>query len=161
MSRAYEYRHVVGFEETNLVGNVYYVNYLKWQGRCREMFVREHAPDVADLLQRDIALATVRCSCDYIAELRAFDAVTIAMRLTSLGRTSLTMTFEYFKLAGERRDLVARGEQAVACMRRAGGAMLPEPLPATLMAALAAYQDDTIERGGSLAASQWSSLVDR
>ncbi|HVR11545.1 MAG TPA: acyl-CoA thioesterase, partial [Thermoanaerobaculia bacterium] len=42
--RYFEYRHLVGFEETNLVGNVYYVNHLRWQGRCREMFLLEHAP---------------------------------------------------------------------------------------------------------------------
>ena len=34
----YEYRHLVAFEESNLVGNVYYVNHLRWQGRCRELF---------------------------------------------------------------------------------------------------------------------------
>jgi len=44
--RSYEYRHVVSFEETNLVGNVYYVNHLRWQGRVREMFLRDHAPGV-------------------------------------------------------------------------------------------------------------------
>src|SRR5882672_2394132 len=44
MSRAYEYRHIVGFEETNLVGNVYYVKHVAWQGRVREMFLREHVP---------------------------------------------------------------------------------------------------------------------
>ena len=38
--RAFEYRHLVGFEETNLVGNVYYANHVRWQGRCREMFLR-------------------------------------------------------------------------------------------------------------------------
>ncbi len=42
--RAFEYHHVVGFEETNLVGNVYYANYIRWQGRCREFFLRERAP---------------------------------------------------------------------------------------------------------------------
>jgi hypothetical protein len=42
--RAYEYRHVVSFEETNLVGNVYYVNHIRWQGLCREMFLRDYAP---------------------------------------------------------------------------------------------------------------------
>ena len=46
MDKYYEYPHTVGFEETNLVGNVYYVNYLRWQGRCREMFLKQHAPDV-------------------------------------------------------------------------------------------------------------------
>ena len=64
MSRAYEYRHIVCFEETNLVGNVYYVNHLSWQGRVREMFLREHAPDILDELSRGLSLATVRVSCD-------------------------------------------------------------------------------------------------
>ena len=39
--RAYEYRHVVGFEETNLIGNVYYANHVRWQGRCRLGAMRE------------------------------------------------------------------------------------------------------------------------
>src|SRR5438309_2080475 len=82
--RAYEYRHVVGFEETNLVGNVYYVNQVRWQGRCREMFLQEHAPEVLEELRRGLALATVRCSCDYLAELSAFDQIVIRMRLADL-----------------------------------------------------------------------------
>jgi enediyne core biosynthesis thioesterase len=28
----YEYQHVVGLEETNLLGNVYYANHVRWQG---------------------------------------------------------------------------------------------------------------------------------
>ncbi len=51
----YEYRHLVGFEETNLVGNVYYVNYLRWQGRCREMFLRDRAPDVLADIRADLS----------------------------------------------------------------------------------------------------------
>ena len=61
--RPFEFRHTVGFEETNLVGNVYYTHYLDWQGRCREMFLRDHAPAVMDELSRGLSLATVRCSC--------------------------------------------------------------------------------------------------
>jgi hypothetical protein len=37
----YSYRHVVGFGDTNLAGNAYFVNHLEWQGRCREMFLRD------------------------------------------------------------------------------------------------------------------------
>ena len=142
MSRAYEYRHVVGFEETNLVGNVYYVNHLKWQGRCREMFIRDHAPDVVSLLERDLALATVRCACDYIEELRAFDTVTVTMRLSGLTRTRLTMTFEYLRETAGGRDLVARGEQVIACMQREGGRMVPAVVPPSLAAALEPYRED-------------------
>ncbi len=81
MQPVYEYRHVVGFSETNLVGNVYYTNHLSWQGRCREMFLRDHAPEVLEDLQNGLALVTVRVSCDYLSELVAFDQLVIRMRL--------------------------------------------------------------------------------
>ncbi len=58
--RAYEYRHIVGFEETNLVGNVYYVNHVRWQGRCREMFLRDHVPELLEELSDGLLLVTLK-----------------------------------------------------------------------------------------------------
>ena len=139
MPRAYEHHHVVGFEETNLVGNVYYVNHLRWQGRCREMFLREHAPEVLAELSRGLSLATVRCSCDYLAELAAFDAVVIRMRLGEMVQNRLTLLFEYWRQADGGEELVARGEQQIACMRRDGERTVPTPIPAALREALRGY----------------------
>jgi acyl-CoA thioesterase FadM len=79
--RFYEHRHVVSFDETNLVGNVYYANHIRWQGLCREMFIREHAPGILDELKQGLLLVTIRCSCEYYAELFAFDEIAIRMRL--------------------------------------------------------------------------------
>ena len=139
MSRAYEYRHVVCFEETNLVGNVYYVNHLSWQGRVREMFLRDHAPDIIGELSRGLALATLRCSCEYLAELSAFDEVLIRMRLGELSQNRITMLFEYWRVKDGREELVARGEQQVACMKRDGATVLPTPVPKSLREALQPY----------------------
>jgi enediyne biosynthesis thioesterase len=139
MVLAYEYQHIVGFEETNLVGNVYYVNHLRWQGRCREMFLRDHAPDVLDELQRGLALVTVRCSCEYTAELLAFDHVLVKMRLGSFTQNRITLLFEYWRQQETTVELIARGEQQVACMRREGERMVPTPIPPTLQAALKQY----------------------
>jgi enediyne biosynthesis thioesterase len=141
MMRAFEFRHVVGFEETNLVGNVYYVNHLRWQGRCREMFLREHAPDVLNDLQNGLALVTTRCSCDYLLELTAFDEVVIKMRLGALLQSRVLMVFEYFRRAGDNEQLIARGEQEIACMRREGGKLIPAPVPPALRDALRSYAD--------------------
>jgi len=140
--RAYEYRHLVAFEETNLVGNVYYVNHLRWQGRCREMFLRQHAPGVLEELQQGLALATTHCSCEYFSELRAFDEITVRMRLGSMAQNRIEMEFEYWRANGEGEELIARGRQGVACMRREGDRMIPEPIPAELRDALARYADD-------------------
>jgi len=135
--RYYEYRHVVSFQETNLVGNVYFTNHLSWQGRCREMFLHAHAPDVIDELSRGLSLATVRCSCEYFAELMAFDEVVVRMRLGELLQNRITLAFEYWR--GE--ELVARGEQQVACMKREGERLVPAPVPPSLREALAGYAD--------------------
>ena len=139
--RAYEFRHVVGFEETNLVGTIYYVNHLRWQGRCREMFLRDHAPDVLTQLAEGLALITTHCSCEYLGELFAFDEVLIRMRLGALTQIKMSLLFEYWRRAGESEVLVARGEQQIACMQRNGGRLLPTPIPESLRTALALYAD--------------------
>src|SRR5215475_5339926 len=100
MSGYYEYRHVVGFEETNLVGNVYYVNYLRWQGRCRELFLKERAAAVLADLQADLKLFTLKVDCEFYAELTAFDDVSIRMWLAELGQTQLQFGFDYVRLDG-------------------------------------------------------------
>lgn len=139
MMRSYEYRHVVSFEETNLVGNVYYANHLRWQGRCRELFLRDNAPEVLAELGNGLALVTMQCSCEYLAELSAFDEITIRMRLGAMTQNKMTLLFEYWRDTGERQELVARGEQRVACMRRRGEELVPTPIIEELRSALRLY----------------------
>jgi enediyne biosynthesis thioesterase len=136
---AYEYRHIVGFEETNLLGNVYYVNHLSWQGRCREMFLRECAPEFLDDLGKGLYLATTRCSCEYIAELAPFDEVVIRMQLGALMQNRITMIFDYVRIKEHKEELVARGEQQVAFMQRQGDRLVPTPIPGALREALRPY----------------------
>ncbi len=137
MQPYYEYRHMVGFAETNLVGNVYFTNYLSWQGRCREMFLQDHAPDVLEEIQHGLALVTVRVSCDFLDELVAFDEVAVRMRLTAHAQNRATMGFEYWRVTNGTETLVARGEQQVAAMRRQGEGMAPTPFPPGMQQALA------------------------
>lgn len=137
--QAYEYHHIVSFEETNLVGNVYYTNHLKWQGRCREMFLQAHAPTVLADLSQGLALATLHVSCDYFAELYAFDHIVIRMRLQELHQHRMTMAFEYWRLTDSGEELIARGEQQVACLRREADKTVPTPIPPALKDALQPY----------------------
>ncbi|HLY22014.1 MAG TPA: acyl-CoA thioesterase [bacterium] len=137
--RAYEYRHVIGFEETNVVGNVYYVNHLRWQGRCRELFLRDHAPSVLTELARGLRLVTVRCSCDYLAELSALDEVAVRMFLGSIMQSRITLSFEYWRRGRDGEQLVGRGEQQVACLRRDGDQWVAAMIPDDLRDALRPY----------------------
>ena len=135
----YEYRHLVTFQETNVVGNVYYTHYLAWQGRCRELFLNEYAPEILSDLDKGLSLATVRCSCEYFMELEAFDEVIVRMKLAEQVQNHITLAFEYGRARDGTEELVARGEQQVASMRREGARLVPAPLPAALREALVPY----------------------
>jgi enediyne biosynthesis thioesterase len=139
MEQYYEYRHLVGFEETNLVGNVYYVNYLRWQGRCREMFLRDRAAAVLDDLRDDLKLFTLKCECEYMVEISAFDELSIRMRLEDLTQTQIGFAFDYVRLRDDMEVLVARGRQRIACMRGPNTDTKPTRVPEALRAALAPF----------------------
>lgn len=140
MEKYYEYRHLVGFEETNLVGNVYYVNYLRWQGRCREMFLRDRAPAVLEDLREDLKLFTLKVECEFMVEIGAFDELSIRMRLEDLTQTQIGFAFDYVRLRHGLEELIARGRQRIACMRGPNTDTKPTRVPEPLRAALAQFE---------------------
>jgi enediyne core biosynthesis thioesterase len=141
----YTYRHRVTFDETNLVGNVYFAHYLHWQGHCREHFLAEHAPGVLAAVGEGLALMTVDCAADFYAESRAFDEIEVRMVLERLAGSRITMCFDYLRTAPGAVELLARGRQTVACMRRGGHGLEPVPVPDELRRALTRYGGGTTE----------------
>jgi enediyne biosynthesis thioesterase len=144
MMKSYRYEHVVSFEETNALGNVYFSNFLKWQGICRERFLKEHTPELIVRLADGLKIATVACSCSFYWNLYPFDSVFIDMYLDDPGGDKLIrevdvlrISFKYWKSADSQKLLVAEGEQRIAFL-------YPEPpngwgrgpLPQALRAAL-------------------------
>jgi len=147
--KPYEYHHIVGFDETSFVGNVYYAHYIHWQGRAREMFLRDHAPEILADLEQGMALITLRCSCDFLSELKAFDQVTVCMYLVAITQNRIAMRFEYWREGDPQkkdapRELIARGEQEIACMRRRGPDLVPDPVPRSLRDALLPFMEQVM-----------------
>jgi enediyne biosynthesis thioesterase len=107
------------------------------------MFLREHAPGILEELERGLALITLNCSCQYMAELKAFDVVIVHMFLSSISQNRIAMRFEFWR-EGPQNELVARGDQEIACMRRQGDALVPAPVPRVLQDALAAFAEPAL-----------------
>ena len=137
---AYEMRHIVTFEETNLVGNVYYANHIRWQGRCREMFLFDNAPSVLQDLRQGLAMITRHVFCEFYRELFPFDRILIQMRLLEVTQSDILLQFEYYRETPQGIELIARGEQKVSCMREHNGGLVPAPVPKDLREALRPYE---------------------
>jgi enediyne biosynthesis thioesterase len=139
----YDHRHLVMLEETNLVGNVYFSNYFRWQGHCRERFLAERAPGVLRALHENFAMVTVSSRCDFLAELYAGDQVEVRMSLGAREANKITMLFDYYRLQEGTAQLVARGEQTIACMGRTAEGTEPVDVPVELVEALRPYERQT------------------
>jgi enediyne biosynthesis thioesterase len=135
-ARTFDMRHVVTFEETNLVGNVYYTNYFSWQGRCRELFLRTHAPQTAaDLEAGRLRLVTAHASCDYVDEFRAFDEVLVRLSLNRMIAYGISLNFEYQRA----NTTLARGRQDIKFLRPVGAEWELAELPETLLKVVRQY----------------------
>ncbi len=138
MTGYYELKHRVGFEETNFVGNVYYVNYLRWQGHCRERFLQEMCPEVlAEIMHDDLKLFTLKAECEFFSEITAFDELSVRMRLDELTQTQVLFSFDYVQIREDGQEsLIARGKQRIGCMRGPNNDTVPTRVPAELLEAL-------------------------
>lgn len=143
--RSFDMHHVVTFEETNLVGNVYFTNHFRWQGKCREMFLREHAPQALDELRAgDLRLVTAHASCDYSDEFLAFDEISIRMSLNRFIPFGVSLNFEYCRLAGAGNgpglEILARGRQDIKFLRREGAQWVLFEIPRYLIEVFQRYE---------------------
>jgi enediyne biosynthesis thioesterase len=131
---AFEYCFTTTFEDTNVVGNIYFANYARWQGKCREMFLKEYCPEVADEIKDGLALITLDLSLRFIGQLFAFQDVIIRMRLGSISGSRMQMLFSYFRSDPTGDELVCEGSQAMACMRAGqDGRMEPVAIPPIIL----------------------------
>ena len=137
-NRAYfEYRHIVCFEETNVVGNVYYGNHVLWQGRCREMFLREFCSDIPERVAAGLSLVTLKVVCDYAEEAFAFQEIVLRMRVGWIRQNRMQLLFDYLRYSPEGDEQrIARGEQQIAALMARNGTHEPEPFPVSIMQAI-------------------------
>lgn len=141
MKKQFEYRHIVSFEDTNVMGNVYFANYLSWQGKCREMFLKEKAAHILNEIENgQLSMITLHCSCTFLEELKAFDEVAVCMSLESVQHNRIKMFFEYNKVSEGTKQAVATGIHETGCFRRSGNGLEGIPVPDELRKVLSAYE---------------------
>lgn len=137
--RTFIYQHVISFEETNVVGNVYFTRHIAWQGRCRELFLKQNAPTILDELRRDLRLVTLRVSCEYFDELKALEEIEVQMMLAHLVQHKIGLEFNIVRPQYSGSLCVARGFQEIGCMRATDKGLVSICPPTVLIDALKPY----------------------
>ncbi|UQX05364.1 acyl-CoA thioesterase [Streptomyces sp. RerS4] len=137
----FEYRHTVAFAETDLCGRVDHVTFTRWQARCQELFLREHAPGVLCDEIDGPRLFTQQVECELLAPVAPLDEIRIRLTSADVGHTGLELAFDHVRTAEDgTTTLTARGRQRIVCMSGRPGEAVPTFLPDALVRALEPYR---------------------
>ena len=102
-------------QDSNLVGNLYFSNYSAWQGRLRDRFLHEIAPECFDLRQLEAQPECLFFSTHHLREAMPFDSIEVHMSVKAMYEGALDLWFDYYRvdMTGTREKL-AVGEHRVA-----------------------------------------------
>jgi len=131
-------------EDANLVGNIYFDNYAKWQGRVRDLFFYEAAPHLyrGGAQSGELMCRSVRVS--HIREAMPFDLIYVSMGLRAVYQHGVKLEFIYYRVNpdGSSEKLAFSEHEAVWTVRGAEGRPTASPLPDELAEALRQQPDD-------------------
>ena len=130
----------VCFGDIDNAGIVYYPRFLHYFHLAMEEFFRsEMGIDYAEVLHnRKLSFPTVHVEADFKRRLRYGDQINIEVRVTRIGRTSVTWGYRGYRMTGEE-EVVVEGENVTVCVH-------PETfekteLPGWLRKGLTAYME--------------------
>jgi len=102
-------------EDSNLVGNVYYANYFIWQGRVRDKFLNDIAPEYLRGSGDDGILVCVSSRLNYLRDAMPFDKIYVTLSINELYERKASLKFEYFRLLDDgKKEKLAVGNQVIA-----------------------------------------------
>jgi enediyne polyketide synthase len=124
------------FEESNLVGNIYFSNYFVWQGRVRDNFLHQVIPELLRGTDAQGELLCTFSSMNYLRESMPFDEIHVVMRAQRVYTCGMDLEFSFFRGApGQGMEKLAVGLQKVLWTQRVGGKLTAGPLPPRLLRA--------------------------
>ena len=136
MAEPYRTKRRVEFADTDMAGMMHFSNFFRYMESAEVEFLRQRGFSVT--VQKDgqpFGLPRVSATCDYLKPARFQDLLGITVRVSNIGRKSVTYAFEFSK----DDEVIARGQiSAVCCKVAASGALESIELPPEFRKALAA-----------------------
>ena len=109
MTRAFEHRHQVRFDEVDAAGIVYFARFFTW---CHDAMEAMLAPleggYVGLVAKRRLGLPAVHVEADYRSPLRFGDEVTVETVVERIGKSSVSLRFEILRAPGREQVAVVK-----------------------------------------------------
>lgn len=106
----------VTFQDTNIVGNVYFLTFFRWQSECRDAWLRSAMPDVWDRLRTgDARLHVSNWSNRFEDAFGATigDRISVTLQVQDQDQDGVLLSMEVFRHDGLSRSRLASGSMTL------------------------------------------------
>ncbi|MCI5131046.1 MAG: hypothetical protein D3904_05865 [Candidatus Electrothrix sp. EH2] len=122
-------------EDSNLVGNIYFSNYYKWQARVRDQYLATEFPDIPSR-NPDGEFVCVHAEVHHLQEALPFETIEVSMYLYKVFTEGFVVYFEYHIVDErdqiERKRKIAHGQHGAVwtlCGHQLDGKIRPVTMP--------------------------------
>lgn len=137
--KKFGYPVFVSIGDTNMEGNVYWVNYFAWLGKAREVFLISIFPDFLKILASGYNIVTHETNIKHIASAFFTEEIILEISMGEVRSTSAKMFVKFQKKTGEK---IAEGWQTLVFVDKQGD---PAFIPAELKEAVLKYVADEVK----------------
>lgn len=111
MNKIFEYKTTVTIGDTNVLQNMYFLNFFKLQGIARELWVKKHVKNGFTDLKNGLQLITKDARCNFNKDFYLYDDITVKLNFTKIGKTNTRLNFQFYNT--KTKELHAAGSQTI------------------------------------------------
>lgn len=95
METVYRYESVVTIGDTNVMQNMYFLNFFKLAAVARELWVKDCVPDAGRDLQEGLVLITRDAGCSFRRDFMLWDPIVVELQFVELRQTNVRPRFRF------------------------------------------------------------------
>ena len=96
MSKIFEYKSTVTIGDTNVLQNMYFLNFFKLQGISRELWVKDCVKNGLQDIANGMQLITKDANCSFIKDFFLYDEITVKLNFSKIEKTHTHLNFDFF-----------------------------------------------------------------
>lgn len=88
-------------EDANLVGNIYFSHYYTWQGRARDNFFRQIAPEYFSSTRMLGEFRCSLCKIEHLSEAMPFESIQVSLYRKAIHENAIQLHVEYHRISAD------------------------------------------------------------
>lgn len=119
-------------EDSNLVGNIYFANYVKWLARTRDSYFYQINPYYFKKIGQEGEFISLKTKVVHLQEAMPFDRILVKMYIKKVYTSGMDLVFDFFKSDKNDFKKLAHAENRIVWVRRKDEMVVPEKFPEDL-----------------------------